>query len=96
MSVQKVDVAQLHEVEQALGELATYCSNLQVQARAASGAVVSEWSGPAATEFLSQVAIWEAGAEVLRAGAEDLRAWAGGAAGGYDSAHSQAKTGWAV
>ena len=95
MSLHTFDTAQLRELESALSQLVTYCSDLEAHAAGATAAVSSQWVGIANTEFVGRVQTWQVGAAALRAHAEEMKTWAGQAATAYETSQTNTSTMWA-
>lgn len=95
MSKHTFDTTQLRELESTLSQLVTFCSDLEAHAAGATAAASGQWAGIASTEFLGRVQTWQIGAASLRAYAEDMKTWAGVAAGAYEAAQSDTSTMWA-
>jgi hypothetical protein len=96
MTRQQHEAGDLQDLIGALGELVGYCDALQAHANGAAAAASGAWKGMASAEFLNQVALWSAGAGVLRASAGDLLAWANAASALYESAQSNADSFWSA
>jgi hypothetical protein len=96
MTRQHHESSDMQDLIRSLAELVSYCDALEAHAQGAAQALTGQWRGMASSEFMHQVAIWGAGADVLRAGAGDLLTWATAAAASYDSAQSNAGAYWSV
>jgi uncharacterized protein YukE len=95
VSLHTFDIGQLRELETALNNLITYCTDLETHAAGATAAASGVWSGVANVEFLGRVQTWQIGASALKAHAEDLKTWISEAATGYEAAQTDNSTMWA-
>ncbi|KAA9149592.1 hypothetical protein F6B41_21950 [Microbacterium lushaniae] len=95
MSLHTFDLAELRELETALDNLITYCTDLETHAAGATAAANAQWAGVASVEFLGLVGTWQLGAAAIKAHAEDLKKWVGEAASVYEAAQNSNRTMWA-
>ncbi len=95
MSLHTFNIAELRELETALGQLIAYCTDLETHASGATAAANAQWSGVASVEFLNLVGTWQVGATALRQHAEDLKTWVAEAATVYEDAQNANRTMWA-